>query len=136
MSTIRDSLERSHAHRFTGRERELVRLATLFDPAGPLIVLLHGVGGIGKTSLVRVFERESAARGRQVHLLDCRGVEPVPLGFLAAIGTSLGLELKTVSEVAASLGALPEPVVFVPQCPCCKKPMQLIGRLPRPPPSR
>lgn len=29
---------------------------------------------------------------------------------------------------------LPAPVAFVPQCPCCKKPMQLIGRLPRPPP--
>jgi len=31
---------------------------------------------------------------------------------------------------------LPEPAVFVPHCPGCKKPMLLIGRLPRPPPSR
>ena len=77
MSTIKDSLERSHANRFSGRERELARLAALFDPTGPLIVLLHGVGGIGKTSLVRMFERESAALRRQVRLLDCRGVEPV-----------------------------------------------------------
>lgn len=29
---------------------------------------------------------------------------------------------------------LPEPQTFVPQCPCCKKPMHLIGQLPRPPP--
>jgi hypothetical protein len=29
---------------------------------------------------------------------------------------------------------LPEPQVFVPQCPCCKQPMHLIGRLARPPP--
>jgi hypothetical protein len=112
MNTIKDSLERSHAGRFCGRERELARLATLFDPTGPLIVLLHGVGGIGKTSLVRVFERESAARGRQVRLLDCRGVEPFPPGFLGAIGTSLGMELRTVSEAAAALGALAEPAVF------------------------
>jgi len=112
MSTIKDSLERSHADRFSGRERELARLATLFDPTGPLIVLLHGVGGIGKTSLVRVFERESAARGRQVRLLDCRGIEPVPLGLLGAIGTSLGVELRNVSEVAAAVGALAEPIVF------------------------
>ena len=62
MTTIQDSLKRSHAYRFTGRERELARLATLFDPTGPLILLLHGVGGIGKTGLVRVFEQESAAR--------------------------------------------------------------------------
>lgn len=27
-----------------------------------------------------------------------------------------------------------EPLKVVPQCPCCKKPMFLIGRLPRPPP--
>jgi hypothetical protein len=112
MSTIKDSLERSHADRFSGRERELARLATLFDPTGPLIVLLHGVGGIGKTSLVRVFERESAARGRQVRLLDCRGIEPVPLGLLGAIGTSLGVELRNVSEVAAQVGASAEPMVF------------------------
>jgi AAA ATPase domain len=112
MSSIKDSLERSHADRFSGRERELARLATLFDPTGPLIVLLHGVGGIGKTSLVRIFERESAARGRQVCLLDCRGVEPVPLGLLGAIGTLLGVELRNVSEVAAAVGALAEPMVF------------------------
>lgn len=31
---------------------------------------------------------------------------------------------------------LPEPPIFVPHCPCCKKPMQLIGRLARPPPNR
>lgn len=30
---------------------------------------------------------------------------------------------------------LPEPQTFVPQCPCCHQPMQLLGRLPRPPPS-
>ena len=112
MSTIKDSLERSHADRFSGRERELAVLATLFDPTGPLVVLLHGVGGIGKTSLVRVFERESAARGRQVRLLDCRGVEPVPLGLLGAIGGSLGVELRNISEVAAAVGALAEPMVF------------------------
>ncbi len=105
MSTIGESLDHSHSGRFSGRERELARLATLFDPAGPLIVLLHGVGGIGKTSLVRVFERESAARGRQVRLLDCRAIEPVPLGLLGAIGTSLGVELTSVSEVAAAVGA-------------------------------
>lgn len=29
---------------------------------------------------------------------------------------------------------LPPPPVYVPQCPCCRKPMQLIGRLARPPP--
>src|SRR4051812_10150622 len=112
MRTIKDSLERAHADRFSGRERELARLATLFDPTGPLIALLHGVGGIGKTSLVRVFQRESAARGRQVHLLDCRGVEPVPLGLLGAIGTLLGVELTNVSEVAAAASAFSEPIVF------------------------
>jgi hypothetical protein len=112
MPTIRDILERSHADRFSGRERELARLTTLFDPTGPLIVLLHGVGGIGKTSLVRVFERESAARGRQVRLLDCRGVEPLPLGLLGAIGTSLGVELRNVFEAAHAFSNLAEPVVF------------------------
>src|SRR6185436_1854357 len=108
MRTIRDRLERSHADRLGGRERELARLATLFERGGPIVVLLHGVAGIGKTSLVRAFERQSAARGRQVRLLDCRGVEPVPLGLLGAIGTSLGADLRSVSEAAAVIGALAE----------------------------
>uniref|UniRef100_Q02D52 Response regulator receiver protein n=1 Tax=Solibacter usitatus (strain Ellin6076) TaxID=234267 RepID=Q02D52_SOLUE len=112
MSTIKNSLERSHADRFSGRERELAQLATLFDPTGPIIVLLHGAGGIGKTSLVHVFERESAARERKVHLLDCRSVEPVPAGLLGMIGSSLGVELRNVSEAAAAIEALAEPVVF------------------------
>src|SRR5215475_3475691 len=110
MRTIKESLECSHADRFSGRERELAQLARLFDPSGPLIVLLHGVGGIGKTSLVRVFMQESAARSRQVRLLDCRSIEPVPLGLLGAIGTSLGVELRSVPEVAAALGGLGEPM--------------------------
>ena len=112
MSTIRDRLDRSDADRLGGRERELARLATLFERGGPIVVLLHGVGGIGKTSLVRAFERQSAARGRQVRLIDCRGVEPVPLGLLGAIGTSLGADLRNVSEAAAVIGALAEPIVF------------------------
>ena len=112
MSTIRDRLDRSDADRLGGRERELARLATLFERGGPIVVLLHGVGGIGKTSLVRAFERQSAARGRQVRLIDCRGVEPVPLGLLGAIGTSLGADLRSVSEAAAVIGALAEPMVF------------------------
>jgi len=45
MKTIQDTLERSHADPFSGRERELAQLGKLFDPVGPLIVLLHGVGG-------------------------------------------------------------------------------------------
>src|SRR3954471_260077 len=102
MSTIRDSIERSHADRFSGRERELARLATLFAPTGPLIVLLHGVGGIGKTSLVRLFQRASGSRGRQLCLIAGRGIEPVPLGLLGAIGTALGVELRDVSGLAAA----------------------------------
>lgn len=112
MNTIKESLERTHDDRFIGRKRELARLATLFHPTGPLIILLHGVGGIGKTSLVRRFERESAAQGRQVRLIDCRSVEPVPPGLLGAIGTSLGLELRDVAELAATVVSFAEPVVF------------------------
>ena len=47
-----------------------------------------------------------------MRLLDCRGVEPVPPGLLGAIGTSLGVELRNVSEAAAVIGALAEPMVL------------------------
>jgi hypothetical protein len=112
MRTIQESIRRSQAAAFIGRERELARLQSMFDPDGPIVMLLHGVGGIGKTSLLQAFERDAIAKGRQVRRLDCRSIEPIPGGLLDAIGASLGVEIRTVQAAAEAIASLGQPVVF------------------------
>ncbi len=72
-----------------GREAELAALATLFDDDGPLVAVVHGVAGSGKSSLLRVFGTEAAERGASVVAVDGRAVEPTPHGFLAAVEPGL-----------------------------------------------
>ena len=72
-----------------GREDELAALAALFDDDGPLVAVVHGVAGSGKSSLLRAFMSEAAERGAAVVAVDGRAVEPTPHGFLAAVEASL-----------------------------------------------
>src|SRR4051812_26007483 len=50
--SIGDRLARQAATELVGRAKELAILAQLLEPEGPLVYHLHGVGGIGKTSLL------------------------------------------------------------------------------------
>jgi hypothetical protein len=72
-----------------GREEELAALATLLDDDGPLVAVVHGVAGTGKSALLRAFAAEAGARGARVVAVDGRGVEPTPHGFLAAVEPAL-----------------------------------------------
>ena len=65
-----------------GRDAEL-RL--LLDDAPPVVVV-HGVAGAGKSSLLRAFRGEAAARGATVIAVDGREVEPSAHAFRAAVG--------------------------------------------------
>ena len=61
---------------FAGRERELEALLGLFDKGGPLALHVHGVAGIGKSSLLEAFAARARATGGRVVRIDCRAVEP------------------------------------------------------------
>lgn len=71
-----------------GREAELAALRTLHAPGGPLVAVVHGVAGTGKSALLRAFAAEHAAGATVV---DGRAIEPTPQGFLAAAGEDPGL---------------------------------------------
>jgi hypothetical protein len=72
-----------------GREEELAALATLLDEDGPLVAVVHGVAGSGKSALLRAFGTRAAARGANVVAVDGRGIEPTRHGFLAAVEPAL-----------------------------------------------
>jgi hypothetical protein len=104
--------ERALAH-FAGRQRELATLLGLFERGGPLVVHVHGVAGIGKSSLLQAFASRARAQGVRVVRIDCRTVEPTARGLLAELSDALGEPLASVEEVAQRLSCLAEPVAIV-----------------------
>src|SRR5215471_7481910 len=91
--------ERALAH-FAGREREVDTLLGLFEKGGPLVVHVHGVAGVGKSSLLEAFAARARTQGIRVAKIDCRTVEPTPRGFLAELSDALGESLSSVDDVA------------------------------------
>ncbi|MGG5260392.1 LuxR C-terminal-related transcriptional regulator [Phycicoccus avicenniae] len=92
MSTIADRVRESAAREFVGRRRELDVLVGAVRATDPpfLVAVVHGPGGIGKSSLVRRALAAMPADVRCVHL-DGRDVEPTPEGFCRAVGGALGI---------------------------------------------
>src|SRR3954468_8746126 len=77
--TLADRLAQADAERFVGRRREL----ELFDRilvGEPQyhVVLLHGPGGMGKSTLLREVARRGRAAGFAPVMVDGRALDPVP----------------------------------------------------------
>jgi hypothetical protein len=65
--------------RFVGREAELDLLERcLTDDQPAAVVFVHGPGGIGKSTLLREFERRAAADGWDTFLVEGRELSPAP----------------------------------------------------------
>jgi hypothetical protein len=74
---------------FVGRELEQDKfLAALQHHWTALHV--HGMGGVGKTTLLKRFANLAKAQGLRVVRLDCRYVDASPIGFELALQNSLG----------------------------------------------
>ena len=97
---------------FAGRAREVEALLQLFEQGGPLALYVHGVAGIGKSSLLEVFAARVRATGGRVVRIDCRTVEPTVQGFLTELSDALGEPLLTVEEVAERLASFDERIVI------------------------
>src|SRR5687767_7949963 len=98
---------------FVGREADLAALFDLFDKSGPLVVHVHGVAGIGKSSLLEAFAARARGRGARVVRIDCRAVAPTAPAFLAELSEALGEPLPTVDAAAERLASFGEHVVIV-----------------------
>lgn len=95
---------------FVGREAELARLVSWFEepsrPAGDArIFWVHGVGGIGKTTLIHQLEARAFARAVPVVTVSCTHLRPSPDALIDAIATNLGV--APASALPASLATFP-----------------------------
>jgi hypothetical protein len=97
---------------FAGRAREMEALLQLFEKGGPLALYVHGVAGIGKSSLLEVFAARVRATGGRVVRIDCRTVEPTVHGLLTELSDALGEPLVTVEEVVERLSSFDERIVI------------------------
>jgi hypothetical protein len=95
-----------------GRGRERAALLDLVERDTPVVALVHGIAGVGKSTLLQAAEADARARGATVVTLDGRAFEPTERGFLGALTVALGARVATVEEAGAALAALPGRVLL------------------------
>jgi len=88
--TLRDLAEERELRDLVGRENELAVLLRTLDESGPLVTFVHGIAGIGKSTLLGAFAARARERGATVIRIDCASVEPTARGFLAELRRSTG----------------------------------------------
>jgi AAA ATPase domain len=80
-------LEDRDSESFVGRVRELALLERCLDDDPPAsVVLVHGPGGIGKSTLLRELARRAAARGWEIFAVEGRDLAPTPDALEALLG--------------------------------------------------
>lgn len=114
--TLGERLASRARESFLGRAREMAILLQTLEEDGPLVVHVHGIAGIGKSTLLQAFSREARQRGSSVFSLDCRAIEPTERGFLTALGPLVGSGPDAASDLDRFAEALPvrgPPSIFV-----------------------
>jgi hypothetical protein len=95
-----------------GRGNELEILLEVLGDDGALVAQIHGIAGVGKSTLLTAFCHQAEARGAVVVPLDCRLIEPTERGFLQELAGAIRSDEVTVGAVTDGLGALGKRVVL------------------------
>lgn len=82
-SRLADRLASARLQYFVGRREELAlfRRALAGEPGAPMVIVLHGPGGMGKSALLQRFAAEARDAGRPVVGVDARTVDFSPAAF-------------------------------------------------------
>jgi len=96
-----------------GREAELEALDGLIREQRAFVAYVHGVAGVGKSSLVAAFAAKAREGGAQVVSLDGRTIEPTDRGFLRGLSKALGIASDSMDGIVARLAALGGRTVIV-----------------------
>jgi hypothetical protein len=104
-------LEQRRATALVGRAEELAALRSMLDDDGPIVTLVHGVAGIGKSTVLSAFLTEARSAGAAVVALDGRTFEPTERGFLTELADAIGAESPTLARTVERLSGLADRVV-------------------------
>lgn len=100
--TLQSTLDQ-RAGALIGRERERAALLELVERDMPLVAVVHGIAGVGKSMLLQAAAVDARERGTRVVTLDARAFEPTERGFLTALGSALDAPLATIADAAGAL---------------------------------
>lgn len=98
-SRMKDLLTQRALENFVGRTSEMATLLQCLEDECPLVVHIHGIGGVGKSALVRAFSAHAQEQGATVAILDSPLIEPTERGFLQELGNALGGIAPTMEDV-------------------------------------
>ena len=112
-TSIGDRVRDRSAIGFVGRTRELQALLDAVSGEQTFVVYVHGVAGIGKSSLVARFAHDARVAGVSVIELDGRSLEPTDRGVHDALARALGCEGATPERLYARLGGIGPKTVIV-----------------------
>jgi hypothetical protein len=101
--TLQSALDQ-RAGALIGREQERAALLELVEGETPLVAVVHGIAGVGKSMLLQAVAVDARARGTLVVALDGRTFEPTERGFLSSLGGALGTRLSSIADATAALG--------------------------------
>ena len=82
-----------------GREQERATLLQLLEEGGPRVAWVHGIAGIGKSTLLAAFLGQARDAGATVVRLDGRAIEPTERGFLGALSAAIGGKATVASDL-------------------------------------
>ncbi len=109
---MKDLLAKRAYENFVGRTEEMASLLQCLESEGPLVVHVHGIGGVGKSALVQAFSAQAQKQGATVIILDSPLIEPTERGFLHELGSAIGINNPTMDEVINGLERF-DPRVFL-----------------------
>ena len=100
--TLQSTLDQ-RAGALIGREGERATLLELVERDMPFVAVVHGIAGVGKSTLLHAAAVDARARGTLVVALDGRTFEPTERGFLTSLGNALGTPLPTIADATDAL---------------------------------
>ncbi len=110
---MKDLLAQRAVENLVGRSGEMASLLRCLEDECPLVVHIHGIGGVGKSALVQAFATQAQEQGATVVILDSPLIEPTERGFLQELGNAIELDAPTLEGVVNKLGALGSRVFLV-----------------------
>jgi len=110
---MKDLLAKRAQENLIGRTEEMASLLQCLEGEFPLVVQIHGIGGVGKSALVQAFSVQAQEQGATVVTLDSPLIEPTERGFLHELGNALGIDNPTMEAAVNGLEGLSSRVFLV-----------------------